>query len=101
MSNINFWQLVFNQSKVNGAEYFGDHLPNNNWDWPKDTFLQKRLNELKKPRPELIANAHESRRASVSSPNRKRRRKQSENPNWSHSPAHSPATKDTSAATAL
>jgi hypothetical protein len=52
MSTSNFWQLVFNQSKVNGAEYFGDRLPSNCWDWPKDTFLQKRLNELKKRRQE-------------------------------------------------
>jgi hypothetical protein len=48
MSKNNFWQLVFTQSKVNGAAYFGDRLPTHSWDWPKDTFLQRRLNELKK-----------------------------------------------------
>ena len=57
MSNGNFWQLVFNQSKVNGAEYFGDQLPSHSWDWPKDTFLQRRLHELKKRRPR-IAQGH-------------------------------------------
>ena len=32
-----FWQLVFTQSKVNGAHYIGEQLPGSNWDWPKDT----------------------------------------------------------------
>jgi hypothetical protein len=85
MSNSNFWQLVFTQSKVNGAEYFGDRLPSNSWDWPKDTFLQKRLNELKKRRPETTSNAPEANHAPVSSPNRKRRRTYQYDPNWSRS----------------
>jgi hypothetical protein len=38
-----FWQLVFLQSKVNGAAYRGDQLPRQNWDWPKDTYFQQRL----------------------------------------------------------
>ena len=38
-----FWQVVFLQSKVNGAPYFGEQLPGRNWDWPKDTYLQRRL----------------------------------------------------------
>lgn len=38
-----FWQLVFSQSKVNGAPYTGEELPGRNWDWPKDTYLQRRL----------------------------------------------------------
>jgi hypothetical protein len=42
-----FWQLVFAQSKVNGAHYIGDHLPGSNWDWPKDTFLQRRLRQVR------------------------------------------------------
>jgi hypothetical protein len=48
MSNGTFWQLVFTQSKVNGAAYLGDRLPSHSWDWPKDTFLQRRLSELRK-----------------------------------------------------
>jgi hypothetical protein len=87
MSNNNFWQLVFNQSKVNGAEYFGDRLPSNSWEWPKDTFLQKRLNELKKRRPEISANGPESNRAPASPANRKRRHTQHEEPHWSRRPA--------------
>lgn len=42
-----FWQLVFSQSKVNGAPYNGEQLPGRIWDWPKDTYLQKRLHESK------------------------------------------------------
>jgi hypothetical protein len=66
MSNGNFWQLVFNQSKVNGAEYFGDRLPSNSWDWPKDTFLQKRLSELKKRRWERVNGGSYTRPAAIS-----------------------------------
>jgi hypothetical protein len=42
-----FWQLVFSQSRVNGAPYGGEQLPGRNWNWPKDTYLQRRLRELK------------------------------------------------------
>ena len=38
-----YWQRVFSQSKVNGATYFGEELPGRNWEWPKDTYLQRRL----------------------------------------------------------
>jgi hypothetical protein len=40
------WQLVFSQSKVNGAPYSGERLPNLSWEWPKDTYLQRRLKRL-------------------------------------------------------
>jgi hypothetical protein len=82
MSNNNFWQLVFNQSKVNGAEYFGDRLPSNSWEWPKDTFLQRRLSELKRRRPEMVAIFSESSRAAVSAQGRKRRQARHEDPVW-------------------
>jgi len=42
-----FWQLVFLQSKVNGAPYNGEQLPGRSWDWPKDTYLQRRLRRSK------------------------------------------------------
>jgi hypothetical protein len=38
-----FWQLVFLQSKVNGAAYRGEQLPRRNWNWPEGTYLQQRL----------------------------------------------------------
>ena len=43
-----FWQLVFTQSKVNGAHYIGEQLPGSNWGWPKDTYLQHRLRQVKR-----------------------------------------------------
>ena len=42
-----YWQLVFMQSKVNGAAYNGEELPGRNWDWPKDTYLQRRLHKAR------------------------------------------------------
>ena len=42
-----FWQIVFLQSKVNGAPYNGEELPGRNWEWPKDTYLQRRLHRTK------------------------------------------------------
>ena len=38
-----FWQRVFLQSKVNGALYWGEQLRGMRWEWPKDTYLQRRL----------------------------------------------------------
>ena len=46
-----YWQLVFLQSKVNGAAYTGEELPGRNWDWPKNTYLQRRLRRHKFLRP--------------------------------------------------
>ena len=40
-----FWQLVFSQSKVNGAPYSGEQLQGHIWNWPKNTFLQRRMRE--------------------------------------------------------
>jgi len=45
------WQSIFLQSKVNGAAYNGEQLAGFNWDWPKDTFLQRRLEYLRRYRP--------------------------------------------------
>ena len=42
-----YWQLVFLQSKVNGAAYNGEELPGRNWKWPEDTYLQRRLQKHK------------------------------------------------------
>ena len=46
-SKPSYWQLVFAQSKANGAPYHGELLPGRNWDWPKDTYLQRRLQEVR------------------------------------------------------
>ena len=42
------WQLIFAQSKVNNARYDGDHLLDQNWVWPKATWFQMRLRDLRK-----------------------------------------------------
>jgi hypothetical protein len=42
-----YWQLVFMQSKANGAAYNGEGLPRRSWDWPKNTYLQRRLGQEK------------------------------------------------------
>jgi hypothetical protein len=42
-----FWQLVFSQSKVNGAPYSGEQLQGHIWNWPTDTFLQRRLRAMR------------------------------------------------------
>jgi hypothetical protein len=47
MGKPSYWQLVFLQSKVNGAAYSGEELPGRNWDWPKNTYLQRRLHKAK------------------------------------------------------
>ena len=44
------WQLIFQQSKVNNGVYDGDRLPSYIWDWPRETWLQKRLRGLRKIR---------------------------------------------------
>lgn len=43
---LSFWQLILLQSKVNGAPYHGEELPRNKWEWPKNTYLQRRLHYL-------------------------------------------------------
>ena len=44
------WQSIFLQSKVNGAVYGGEQLLGLNWEWPKHTYLQQRLEYLRKYR---------------------------------------------------
>lgn len=41
------WELVFTQSRVNGGEYCGDLLVAQPWDWPTQTWFQKRLAEIR------------------------------------------------------
>lgn len=42
------WQMIFQLSKVNGALYLGEALPAQNWKWPKNTWLQERLRDLRR-----------------------------------------------------
>ena len=43
LQKFTFWQVVFLESKVNGAVYRGEKLPRRNWNWPKNTYFQHRL----------------------------------------------------------
>lgn len=40
-------QKIFLLSKVNGADYYGDRLSVTRWDFPRETWLQRRLREIK------------------------------------------------------
>ena len=42
------WQLIFIQSKVNNGVYDGDRLVAQNSEWPKETWFQARLRELRR-----------------------------------------------------
>jgi hypothetical protein len=41
------WQLIFLQSKVNGAPYHGEKLSGHHWNWPRGTYFQRRLQFLR------------------------------------------------------
>ncbi|MGH7765870.1 MAG: hypothetical protein ACREQP_00315 [Candidatus Binatia bacterium] len=47
------WEMIFKLSKVNGALYLGDTLPPQNWKWPKNTWLQERLRDLRNAEQQL------------------------------------------------
>jgi hypothetical protein len=47
LSKPSYWQLIFIHSKANGAHYNGEELPGRNWEWPKDTYLQRRLHQAR------------------------------------------------------
>jgi hypothetical protein len=44
---MNTWELIFLQSKVNNGAYYGDLFPVQNWDWPEETWFQRRLRDLR------------------------------------------------------
>ena len=44
---MNSWELIFRLSRVNSDRYDGDRLPALNWDWPRETWFQKRLRQLR------------------------------------------------------
>ena len=47
------WELIFLQSRVNHGAYDGDHLPAQNWDWPRGTWFQERLYYLRARRRQI------------------------------------------------
>jgi hypothetical protein len=40
---MSYWQLILLQSKANGCFYHDKNLPQQNWEWPKNTWFQERL----------------------------------------------------------
>lgn len=44
---MNSWEWIFRQSKVNDGAYDGDRLAIQYWDWPRGTWLQERLRQLR------------------------------------------------------
>ena len=44
---MNTWEAVFSQSPVNKGIYSGETLPQAHWDWPKRTWFQGRLNQVR------------------------------------------------------
>jgi hypothetical protein len=46
LATMSYWQKVFAQSKANGARYEEEEYPNRVWEWPKDTYLQKKLQRV-------------------------------------------------------
>jgi hypothetical protein len=41
------WQIIFDQSKANGAAYGGESLPYQICQWPENTWLQQRRREVR------------------------------------------------------
>jgi hypothetical protein len=47
------WELILLQSRVNHGAYDGNHLPAQNWDWPRGTWFQERLYYLRAGRQQI------------------------------------------------
>jgi hypothetical protein len=56
---MNSWELMFIQSKVNSGAYAGDVLAPQNWAWPKETWFQKRLGQLRNKRRHTARQSNE------------------------------------------
>jgi hypothetical protein len=41
------WQAVFSQSRVNQGYYNGEQLPQVRWAWPRATWFQTRLDQIR------------------------------------------------------
>jgi hypothetical protein len=58
---MNTWKAVFSQSPVNKGFYNGEKLPQVHWDWPKRTWFQGRLNQVRendRPWPAKMGSQH-------------------------------------------
>jgi hypothetical protein len=48
---VNTWKAIFAQSPVNNGYYKEDELTQLNWDWPRGTWLQGRLEYVREHEP--------------------------------------------------
>jgi hypothetical protein len=55
---MNAWASIFLQSPVNDGCYEEDDLPQVNWDWPKATWFQIRLDHVREHEPVLSLKSH-------------------------------------------
>ena len=55
---MNAWESIFLQSPVNDGCYEEDGLPQQNWDWPKGTWFQARLDHIRDHEPVLNRKSH-------------------------------------------
>ena len=59
LGKSSFWQLVFSQSKVNGAPYTEEWLSLGSWKWPENTYLQRRLKALRQYQSSDFDDSHQ------------------------------------------
>ena len=50
---MNAWESIFLQSPANDGCYGEDDLPQQNWQWPKGTWFQARLDQIRGHEPVL------------------------------------------------
>jgi hypothetical protein len=50
---MNAWESIFLQSPVNDGCYAEDELPQQNWQWPRGTWFQARLDQIRDHKPVL------------------------------------------------
>jgi len=44
---MSIWETIFMQSPVNDGRYDEEQLPQQNWEWPKGTWFQARLDYIR------------------------------------------------------
>jgi hypothetical protein len=56
--SVNAWESIFLQSPVNSGYYGEDELPQQNWQWPKETWFQGRLDYIRGQEPLFNRKSH-------------------------------------------
>jgi hypothetical protein len=52
------WKSIFMQSPVNDGYYEEEELPQQNWEWPKGTWFQSRLDHIRERQSTRAMKAH-------------------------------------------